>query len=219
MRLAMILLLLIASPGYATSYGRPERHDVFSKNRAFVLDVNPETGLHRVFDVRDRTKPLWGMAFWVWHFPILLSDDGTVVATLAWKYVRVQDIDETEAITFWNKDGAFRSHLLSDLCPDPMPAHGGPVGDFWRSWLSDVSSNGDSLSVRTIRGVSHRFRFADGERIKPDSAVQPGPHDYRRKPENWLPQLPLWVLAVAWVTVLLFVLWRRQRANHAKNSG
>src|SRR5262245_14701188 len=110
MRLATIALLLTVSPCFATSYARPQRHDVYSHNRAFVLDVNPETEVHTVYDVRDRSKPLWSFSKPVWQSPFLLSDTGTVVATLAWKHVKVEHIGEATAVTFWSKDGAFRKH-------------------------------------------------------------------------------------------------------------
>src|SRR5262245_46234649 len=147
-RLAAITLLLTASPCFATSYARPQRHEVYSHNLAFVLDVNPETEVHTVYDVRDRSKPLWSFSKPVWHFPFLLSNTGTVVATLAWKHVKVEEIGETMAVTFRNKDGVFRTHRLEDLCSSPPKTEDvgvGPIGDFWRTWYHDVTNNGESL--------------------------------------------------------------------------
>ena len=92
MRIAILSFLLSASPIFATSFAMPKRHDVFSQNRSFVLDVNPETSTHTVYDVRDRTKPLWSFSYDVWHFPFLVSDSGQVVAVVDWMYVREQDI-------------------------------------------------------------------------------------------------------------------------------
>ncbi|MBY0461392.1 MAG: hypothetical protein K2V38_29090 [Gemmataceae bacterium] len=169
MRAAILTLLLAASPALATSYARPERHDVYSHNRAFVLDVNPETRTHTVYDVRDRSKPLWSFSCGVWHFPFLLSDDGQVAATVGWKHVREQDIAEADAVTFWNKGGEFRSHALRDLCPDPPRTQDvgvGPIGAFWRTWYTEVEDHGDSFTIRTTVGIAYRFRYADGELVE-----------------------------------------------------
>ncbi|MEQ8790767.1 MAG: hypothetical protein RIC55_31000 [Pirellulaceae bacterium] len=165
MRVVILILLLSASPAFATSYAQPKRHDVFSHNRAFVLDVNPKTRTHTVYDVRDRSKPLWSFSCDVWHFPFLLSDDGQVAATVSWQYVREQDIAEADALTFWNKGGEFRSHALRYLCPNPPRTQDvgvGPIGAFWRTWYTEVKDHGDSCTIRTTAGVAYRFRYADG---------------------------------------------------------
>jgi len=234
MRNAILLLLLSASPCYATKYASPKRHDVFSKNEAFVLDVNPETNLHVVFDVKDRTKPLWSVSFRVWHFPILLSNDGKVVATVAWEHVRVQDIGECAAVTFWNKDGKFRTYPLRELCPDPPKTVGpGPVGDVERTWHMGAGSVGDKFSVWTTRYWDYSFRFADGELLErryfgrepraekakprePDSVVPDGDLESTVSEDTgWLLGWRGWALVGGGVAVLAAVtiamLWLRAR--------
>src|SRR5262245_25048614 len=111
MRVAILaVLLLSAPPAFAVKFVEPYRHDVFSRNRAYVLDVNPDTEIHTVYDVRDRTMPLWSFRKRVWHFPFLLSDDGAVVVTVAWEHLDVEDIGESVGVRFWNKGGQFRSY-------------------------------------------------------------------------------------------------------------
>ncbi len=169
MRAAILALLLTASPAFATSYAQPKRHDVFSRNGAFVLDVNPETEVHAVYDVRDRTKPLWSFSKPVWHYPFLVSDDGAVVVTVAWEHIQAERIDASVGVRFWNKDGEFRSYSLADLCADPPKTQDvgiGPIGDFWRTWYTDVEDHGDGFTLRTTCGVAHRFRYADGELVE-----------------------------------------------------
>ncbi len=46
--LTCLALLAFAPKGNAYSPGKPTRHDVFSPNGKYVLDVNPETKLHSV---------------------------------------------------------------------------------------------------------------------------------------------------------------------------
>ena len=169
MRCAILALLLAASPALATSYPEPERHDVYSRNRAFVLDVDPKTETHTVYYAGDRTKPLWSFSKPVWHYPFLVSDDGTVVATVSWKHVKADYLGKAVGVRFWNKDGEFRSHALGDLCPNPPKTQDvgvGPIGDFWRTWYNEVINHGDSFSLRTTRGMNYRFRYTDGELVE-----------------------------------------------------
>jgi hypothetical protein len=185
MRLAMLVLLLTAAPAFATSYARPKRHDVLSPNGAFVLDVRPDTKVHTVYAFRDRSKPLWSFSCTVWHFPFLVSDDGRVVATVAWEHIPVQAIVGAKAVRFRNKDGEFRSHLLRDLCPDPPKTKEvgrGPIGDFWRTWYTKVQNDGDTFTIRTTCETEYRFRYADGELVG-------------SRPVGWRGLRP-WVLAV-----------------------
>jgi hypothetical protein len=205
MRAAILTLLLTASPVLATSYARPTRHDVFSRNRAFVLDVNPETRTHSVYDARDRSMPLWSFSCDVWHFPFLLSDDGQVAATVGWNHVREQDIAAANAVTFWNKVGEFQSHALRDMCPDPPRTQDvgvGPIGTFWRTWYTDVKDHGDSFTIRTTVGVAYRFRYADGELVECSRLGFSG----------WW-----WVGGVTVVAVIGLALWRWRR-RHSRQS-
>jgi hypothetical protein len=210
MRQALLVLLLTVSPAFATSYAPPQRHDVFSRNRAFVLDVNPDTKVHTVYGVRDRGKPLWSFSCGVWHFPFLVSDDGQVVATVGWEHVQAQEIGEADAVTFWNKEGVFRSYAIRDLCPDPPKTQDvgvGPIGDFWRTWYKEVIDHGDSFTIRTTCGVEYRLRYADGEVVE-------------RRRFGWR-VWGAWVLtiggaAVVGVAVVALWLWRVRRRTKCR---
>ena len=196
MRAALLTVLLVSAPAFATSYAPPKRHDVYSRNRAFVLDVNPETRSHIVYDVRDRTTALWSFSCGVWHFPFLVSDDGAVVATVGWMHVKAEHIAEADAVTFWNKDGEFRSHPLRDVCPDPPKTRDvgvGPIGEFWRTWYTDVKDHGDSFTILTTRGGAFRFRYADGALV-----------ERRLGWRAWTP----WLVAGVGGVVVLAVVWR-----------
>jgi hypothetical protein len=152
----------------ATSYAPPERHDVFSKNHAFVLDVNPQTQVHTIYATETRDKPLWTFSEPVGHAPILLSDDGTVVATIAWKHIKEENIPVAAGVQFWNKDGLFRSYSLRELCSNPPRTQDvglGPVGEFWHTWYREATDGGDRFWLRTTTGSVFEFRFADGELI------------------------------------------------------
>jgi hypothetical protein len=109
--LAPVAALVVAPvTGYATSFGTPERHDVFSPNGQFVLDVDPKTDTLTVYAVTDRNTPLWSFSKPIWHAPFFLSNDGKVVTSAAWKFVRTYDLHDTDCVLFRNKDGVFRSY-------------------------------------------------------------------------------------------------------------
>src|SRR5262245_8637977 len=97
---SVLALLACCSQALATSYAPPKRRDVYCSNRAFVLDVNPETNVHTVYAADHRTKPLWSFSRPVWHYPFLLSDDGSVVATVAWEHIREEDIANENGVEF-----------------------------------------------------------------------------------------------------------------------
>jgi hypothetical protein len=181
-RQAVLLLLLTASPAFATSYVSPKRHDVFSRNRQFVLDVNPETKVHTVCNSQDRATSLWSFSCDVWHFPFLLSDDGEVVATVAWEFIWGKDIATSDAVTFWNKSGVFRTHALRDLCPDPRWPRNeevAPIGEDVRIWYEEVSDDGDGFAIRTTCGLEYRFRYVDGEIVARRQIVARRAFDWR----------------------------------------
>lgn len=58
LQIAGLILILSATHAAATSFAQPERHDVFSPNGDYVLDVNPQNNTLTVFKVTDRSNPL-----------------------------------------------------------------------------------------------------------------------------------------------------------------
>jgi hypothetical protein len=210
MRLAILSLIWIASSAFATSYKPPARHDVFSLNRAYVLDVNPLTKVHKVYSVNDRSTPLWSFSCGVWHFPFLVSDDGTVVATVSWKHCKEDEIGKEDGVVFWNKDGPSRTHALADLCPNPPLTEDidepGPIGPFWRTWYTDVTDHGSSFTLRTTRGMEYQFLYATGE------VIASRPFGWRR----WRSRM-LATLGGVGIVAVGFAFWKRRNAISLKN--
>ena len=160
-----VIVLSAASCAHATSYATPKRHDVFSPNRLFVLDVNPETSVHAVYSTADRSTPLWTFSKRVWHYPFFVSNDGKVVATTAWKHVREDKLATVPCINLWNASGTLRSYGFSEICPSPPPTSWvgvGPIGDSWRTWYTDASQDGDTFTVTTTDWYSFTFSLRDG---------------------------------------------------------
>jgi hypothetical protein len=161
-RLVILVALLTASLAFATKIPPPERHSIYSRNRRFLVDVDPQTGLHGVYDLQDPTKRSWSAASGDAAYPGFVSEDGEVVVAVASEYVR-EDKLGTVGIWFWNRHGEFRSYRINELCPDPPKVERRWHDDTWRAWYNRVTDHGDSFTIHTTRGVEYRFRFADGE--------------------------------------------------------
>ncbi len=167
-RVRLVLVLAAAlAPSSAAGFSpaRPERRDIFSANRLFVLDADPKTGVNTVYAADDRATPLWSFPGTVWLADALVSNDGTIVAVVGWSFVRDDDLPAEGAVVFRNRDGVFRSYSVSDLCPHPLRTRDigpGPVGNFWRTWQTGAWSDGERLVVRTTGGLDYVFHLADG---------------------------------------------------------
>lgn len=161
----VVALLCATSSAFAYSVAPPRRHSVHSPNKAFVVDLDPIREVNTIYTAGDPTRPLWSFPGDVWLSKAHLSNDGTVVVIVHWPFVQHESLQEYEAVEFWYKDGKFASHRVTDLCPNPMrtsDAGGGPVGDFWRTWYTDSSFDGERLWLRTTGDYDYEFRAADG---------------------------------------------------------
>ena len=164
----LLSALLVASPANAFSPAKPNRHDVLSQNGLYVLDVDPITEVNTVYPVADRTRPVWSFPGKLWLCKELLSNDGTVVVLVHWRFVTEERLANSTGIEFRNRDGAFKSYSVGELVPDPPLTQDigpGPIGDFWRTWYSEVKDDGDEFSLQTTGSFDYRFRFSSGEMI------------------------------------------------------
>ena len=203
-----VLLGLVVAETLATSIADPERHDVFSPNGVYVLDINPETETHTIYRSSDRSAPLWSFSKPVWHYPFLVSNDGTVVVTLAWRYVPVDDLDAVDCIQFRNGKGVFRTYSFREICPAPARTSFvglGPIGDFWRTWYTGLKQGGADFSVTTTDLYAYRFDTSSGDLI--ERRIVWGNLLY--KPSCWLIAAGTLVLAVLAAVTLL----RRRRSS------
>lgn len=209
-------LLLMVDEAFATTFARPERHDVFSPNGVFVLDVNPETETHTVYRTSDRSKPLWSFGKRVWLGPFLLSNDGTVVVTLAWKFVQADAMTEKDCIQFRGKDGIFRTYSFREICPNPARTSLvgiGPIGDFWRTWHTDFEQGDTEFSVTTTDLYACRFDMASGDLIGRRIAWG----NIRYKPLWWFLAAGILILVVL-AARFLFRRWRSSIPDAAQNT-
>ena len=201
----LLLLLLSAGPAQGYKPASPVRHDVWSPNGTYVLDVDPAAKRLTVYAAGDRQTPLWSFDRPVWQEQHFLSDDGRTVGVVAWRFVKLDELSDGVCVEFWNRDGLFREYTFAELCPNPgnFYIESGPVGDFWRKWYSRVDGDGTHLRVRTTDEYEYTFALDNGRIVE--------------KSRIWLPGWVWWVLsafvvcgAVGWVLKLMR---RRRRAR------
>ncbi|MEK6238321.1 MAG: hypothetical protein N2C14_26695, partial [Planctomycetales bacterium] len=158
-------VLFSGTEAKATKFAEPRRHDVYSRNGKFVLDVNPQTNVHVAHATSDRSKALWSFSKRAGHGPFFLSNDGKTVAIVAWPYVHDKRLPTARCIQFWNASGEFASCQFSEIAPNPAPTSwvgGGPLGDSWRTWYFDIERDGDELTIHTTDLFSLTFSLRDG---------------------------------------------------------
>lgn len=165
--LAVLLLASWLSSAGATTFVQPERHDVYSPNKRFVMDVDPETEVHNIYAVADRSQPLWSFSQPVWHGEWYLANDGAVAATLSWRFVQQDRVKQADGVRFWNAGGNFRSYGLVELAPQPaITSWGGlgpgPIGSFWRTWYTDAEQTNDTFRLVTTDCYAYTFSLIDG---------------------------------------------------------
>lgn len=165
MRRAVLAIALVCSAhtALATSYAPPTKHDEPSPDQRFVLEVDPDSGVQTVVAAADRTRPLWSFRHPGGFDGYYLANDGRTVAVVAWEFVKVEDLDQP-AIELWNASGRVRVYSVRDLIARPPRIRDvGPIGWFWRRWLSDVAFDGRALVVTTTGLHRYTVDMATGE--------------------------------------------------------
>jgi hypothetical protein len=154
---ALAILLLVGGVANATSFGPPREHDVMSPNGEWKLHVDPKSKTHVV--TRDDTV-VWTLQRDVKYDALVISDDGTTIAAVAWSYVRVDDLDKP-AVELWTKDGLQKSWSYRELVAYPAhPGPGGPHGSFWRDWHDGWRNEGTHLVIETTGAFRYTIDFA-----------------------------------------------------------
>jgi len=150
----------VADLARATSYAPPERQEIFSDNREFLLVVDPESETHKVSRADDPGNTLWQFELPVWHFPFVVSNDGQTVAVVAWRHVQEDALAHGDCITFFSADGGRTGVAFREVYPNPPKTKHvgiGPIGDFWRTWYKDTEVSGDRLVIHTTGGGTATF--------------------------------------------------------------
>jgi hypothetical protein len=135
------------------------RQEVFSKNEAFVLVVDPELQRNSVYAASDRTRPLWS-------FPgvlksdvrwILLADSGLVVALVGNGDSTSSDPSRVGGVRLIDREGKTRSYDTTAFIEKPPLTYGcGPASV---RWFDAVEDRGDRFVIRTADGEEHTLEY------------------------------------------------------------
>ena len=165
LRVPVSLLLLLVAGGFAAGGIFPNmtylgRHDVFSRNGLYVLDVNPEAQSNTVYLASDRSRPLWSCpgALKTIVRKTLLADNGAVVAMIGGGDVTQDDLSGAEGIRLVDRNGATRSHRIVEFNTRPAFSYG--CGGNQAIWYDDVVDHGDRFAIVMKDGTVHTFDYS-----------------------------------------------------------
>jgi hypothetical protein len=164
--IAAVVLAVCCGRAHATKYGEEPHFEVTSSNGKFLLAVDAQSGVHRIYATSDRKSPIWTFRRPTQLATFFISDDGATVAAVAWQFVRADDMDEP-AVEFLNARGRFASHAHRELVAHPPRVRGsGPIRGTWREWLADTYLDEGQLVVVTTGPHAYRFDLATGRIVE-----------------------------------------------------
>lgn len=140
------------------------RQEVFSKNEAFVLVVDPELPQNRVYAASDRTRPLWSLPGVLksdvrW---ILLADNGSVVALIGNGDSTSGDPSRVDGVRLIDRNGNTRSYESTVFIENPPFTYG--CGSTTVRWFDAVEDRGSSFVIRTADGKEHTLEYTTAPR-------------------------------------------------------
>lgn len=135
------------------------RRDVFSKNEAYVLDVNASAERNTVYRTADRSMPLWSIPGVLKSDVerILLANDGSVVVLIMAISPTSTDPTATKAMRLIDRDGKEVSYTISELKTEAAPVWGCQNTP---RWLDSITDHGDHFVIRTTDGKEQAFRYS-----------------------------------------------------------
>jgi hypothetical protein len=221
MKSVTILVLLLGScQAHATTFSFDRSPvDEPSPNGQFILTLRPKEGVHVVSLASKRSEPLWSFEADTFFKRFFISNDGQIVAQMAFPQRRKEEYPETIGITFRSKEGVLRSYRVQELCPNPDSYENKefkPVGymaQFQLTWYKKARSDGESLFLSTTDGIEYVFRLSDGEMMQKEVVLN---QDAQKAPRfSWqsVPGRAILVLGACLITVcaVIALLIRTQR--------
>lgn len=136
---ALTLWALLQASVWATKVAAPADQTIPAAGGKFELNLRAGTGVHEVRASGAEGKPLWTFSRALWHDDYFLSADGAYVVTIAWKFVKAEEIDQPAVIVYGAKGIVTQMSYRQLTNPRVYrPQEAGPIGDFWRVWREDA---------------------------------------------------------------------------------
>ena len=168
MKKLFYLILCMSFSLFATSYVEPKRREVFSFNKKFSIVIDPATQTHKVFQADDKSKVLWSFQKAVWHYPFVVSNDSSTVATVAWRHIQ-SPVTNSPAIQFWKNGKIWKTHTFKRVFPNPPKTQDvgvGPIGDAWRTWYTDIAIHDNEFSLKLTNDKVISFSLGTGAQVE-----------------------------------------------------
>ncbi len=144
----VLILCCMTSVAFATSYAPADAKKIYSLNKYYYIDFNPNQKQQNVMQENNK-KPLWsfnvdnqlGDEFFI-------SNDGKHAYVIRSKFVKIDDLN-TPAILIFSPKGKTQ-YTYSQLGKPRVYRYRevGPIGDFWRVWRGDVDVKPDGLHIQ-----------------------------------------------------------------------
>ena len=140
------------------------RQEVFSKNEAFVIVVDPKQDQSTIYAASDRSQSLWSIPGVLKSDVrrILLADSGSVVALISDGASANPEPSQVQGVRLIDREGRTRSYTISEFIQNPSFAYFcGPTSILW---VDVVEDHGDRFTIRTTDGKQHTLEYTAAPR-------------------------------------------------------
>lgn len=168
----LIAAFTVSNEAHGTSYAKPKLENIYSPNKQYFVRVDPETKVHKVY-AEGSEQALWSFTRRVWHEDYYVSNDGGLVAWVAWQHCMTDKLDDP-AVIIYSRNGIAGSRSYDELCfPRHLfPWEIGPIGSSWRVWRHSSRMSGDMVDIDTVGiGGTHILLLSDSLRIEDDKGA------------------------------------------------
>lgn len=134
-----ILTIIAAVPLIATSYSGPVKQTVYSEDGKFCAVIDPARTIQKVYKSAFMNNVYWSFEFSPELDLWFVSNNGTYVVCVRWRFVRVEDLDKPAVIIFM-QNGTRKDYSCNALVKARKTGffETAPKGGFWRVWYEDV---------------------------------------------------------------------------------
>jgi hypothetical protein len=177
--MTFLLIAALTATLSATSIKPQDSHEVKSSNGKFTLQVDAESGTHKVTGEFASGLGSWEFKHDASQHQFFVSDDGQAAAVVHWHWCGGFGLElDSPAVVIYgrtavegggrrtlpngdeifvssSRPGVLRSYTYSELSKPRQrkPDEIGPIGDFWRVWRGEATIKGNVLTIDIEGGM------------------------------------------------------------------
>ena len=174
--LPAVAVLLLATSIHADSpAGPPEKTSIWSGNRFYRADMDPETNLTTVYFVDgDREKKLWSMIGWFWMAELAGDGEHMIVGTDGGPAVPAKAGPDHILIYFVKRGEVIGTVTLGEVVKRRSSMPKTASHRIWGEYLGIDEDN--RLRIKTCEGVTMWFDVTTGNLIRQEREGPSQPH-------------------------------------------